>query len=154
MVSINKKRVIKTFCAAAFLGALIISPQSSFAEVPVPTLDRVKEENKNFINSSHPTYTLTELKADETATEGSITVNIADKTYYYTPNAGDNTNTLQLLSATGNAALVETTQDDALYIADGKYYKYEAEKLPDSAYTLTETTVSDPENLPDNVITL
>ena len=136
MVSINKKRVIKTFCAAAFLGALIISPQSSFADVPVPTLDRVKAENKNFINSSHPTYTLTELTADTTVPEGSITVSIGDKEYYYTPNEGDNTNTLQL------------------FIADGKYYKYEAEKLPDSAYTLTETTVSDPENLPDNVITL
>ena len=148
------QKTLQTATLSLALSFFIAAPVCAADTPPVPTLDRVKAENKNFINSSHPTYTLTELTADETATEGSITVKIGDKTYYYTPNEGDNTNTLQLLSATGNAALVETTQDDALYIADGKYYKYEAEKLPDSAYTLTETTVSDPENLPDNVITL
>ena len=148
------QKALQTATLSLALSFFIAAPVCAADTPPVPTLDRVKAENTTFINSAHSTYTLTELTADETAPEGSITVNIADKTYYYTPNAGDNTNTLQLLSATGNAALVETTQDDALYIADGKYYKYEAKKLPDSAYTLTETTVSDPENLPDNVITL
>ena len=152
MVSMNKKRVIKSLCAAAFLGALIAYPQSSFAEVPVPTLDRVKTENTTFINSAHSSYTLTELTADTTAPEGSIIVNIGDKEYYYIPNEGDDIKTLQLVAATGNAALVETTSDKALYTtSDGKYYTYNTDKLPNSGYKLTpytKTNESDP--LPDD----
>ena len=148
------QKALQTATLSLALSFFIAAPVMAADTPPVPTLDRVKAENKTFINSAHSTYTLTELTADETAPEGSITINIADKTYYYTPNAGDNTNTLQLISATGSTALIETTSDKALYTVGDKYYTYTPDKLKDSAYTLTETTVSDPENLPDNVITL
>ena len=98
MVSMNKKRVVKSLCAAAFLGALIVYPQSSFADVPVPTLDRVKSENTTFVNSAHSTYELTEITDDTTVPDGSVTVKIGDKSYYYTPNSGDDTTILKLLS--------------------------------------------------------
>ena len=132
------QKALQTAALSLALSFFIAAPVCAADTPPVPTLDRVKEENTTFIDSAHLTYTLTEITDDTTVAEGSITVNIGDKEYYYTPNKGDNINTLQLLSATGNAALVETTQDDALYIADGKYYTYKTEKLPDSAYTLTE----------------
>ena len=144
MVSMNKKRVIKSLCAAAFLGAMIVCPQSSFADVPVPTLDRVKSENTTFINSSHPTYTLTELTADTTAPEGSITVKIDDTSYYYTPS--ENTDVLKSLASTGSTALIETTSDKALYTVGENYYTYDPSKLKDSAYTLTEAASADEPN--------
>ena len=89
------QKALHTAALSLALSFFIAAPV--MAQAPTPTLDRVKEENTNFINSTHLTYELKELTADETATEGSITVKIGDKTYYYTPNEGDNTNTLQIL---------------------------------------------------------
>ena len=144
MVSMNKKRVVKSLCAAAFLGALIVYPQSSFADVPVPTLDRVKSENTTFINSAHSTYELTELTDDATAPDGAITVKIGDTSYYYTPS--ENTDVLKSLASTGSTALIETTSDKALYTVGDKYYTYTPDKLKDSAYTLTEAASADEPN--------
>ena len=96
---------------AAFVLSVIAMP--ALADVPVPTLDRVKSEQSAFLDTDYSTYSLTEVTADVTAPEGAITVNIGGKEYFYTPT--DNKDVLQLLSATGSIALIETTQDKALY---------------------------------------
>ena len=127
----------------AFVLSVIAMP--ALADVPVPTLDRVKSEQSAFLDTDYSTYSLTEVTADVTAPEGAITVNIGGKEYFYTPT--DNKDVLQLLSATGSIALIETTQDKALYTTpDGKYYTYDSSKLKDSAYTLTEAASADEPN--------
>ena len=124
---------------------VVLNNQNSLADVPIPTLDRVKTEQSAFLNTDHSTYSLTEVTADVTAPEGAITVNIGGKEYFYTPT--DNKDVLQLLSSTGSTALIETTQDKALYTTpEGKYYTYDTNKLKDSAYTLTEAASADEPN--------
>ena len=127
----------------AFVLSVIAMP--ALADVPVPTLDRVKSEQSAFLDTDYSTYNLTEITADVTAPEGAITVNIGGKEYFYTPT--DNKEVLQLLSSTGSTALIETTQDKALYTTpEGKYYTYDSSKLKDSAYTLTEAASADEQN--------
>ena len=128
---------------AAFVLSVIAMP--ALADVPTPTLDKVKTEQSAFLDTDYSTNNLTEITADVTAPEGAITVNIGGKEYFYTPT--DNKEVLQLLSATGSTALIETTQDKALYTTpEGKYYTYDASKLKDSAYTLTEAASADEPN--------
>ncbi len=128
---------------AAFILSVIAMP--ALADVPVPTLDRVKSEQSAFLDTDYSAYRLTEITADVTAPDGAITINIAGKEYFYTPT--DNKDVLQLLSATGSTALIETTQDKALYTTrEGKYYTYDSSKLKDSAYTLTEAASADEPN--------
>ena len=128
---------------AAFVLSVIALP--ALADVPIPTLDRVKTEQSAFLDTDYSAYSLTEITADVTAPEGAITINIAGKEYFYTPT--DNKEVLQLLSSTGSTALIETTQDKALYTTpEGKYYTYDTNKLKDSAYTLTEVASADEPN--------
>ena len=133
---------LKTAVMSLALTLCIAAPV--MAEVPVPTLDRVKLEQTTFLDSAHSSYALTELTDGTAAPEGSITVKIADKTYYYTPS--ENTEVLKTLASTGSAALVETTKDKALYTVGGKYYTYNTEKLKDSGYSLKEATSADEPN--------
>ena len=121
---------LKTAALSLALTLCIAAPV--MAEVPVPTLDRVKSEQTTFLDSAHSSYALTELTDWTAAPEGSITVKIADKTYYYTPS--ENTEVLKTLASTGSAALVETTKDKA------------TEKLKDSGYSLKEATSADEPN--------
>ena len=149
MVKINSwigKRVINVMLVPLLAVLLsLLSNATVFADVPTPTLDRVKAEQSTFLNTNYSTYSLTEVKLDTTVPDGAITVNIGDKKYYYTPT--DNKDVLQLLSSTGNVALIETTQEKALYTTpDGKYYTYDSSKLKDSAYTLIEATSADEPN--------
>ena len=152
------KKAIQTATIFAFMMftptvAMAAGASSDPAELLVPTLDRVKLEQTTYVNGSHANYTLSEITDDVSAPDGSVTVKIGDKSYYYTPNVGDDTTILKLLSATGSIALKETTSSDALYTTpDGKYYTYDTTKLPQSSYSLSETTVSDPDNLPVNTI--
>ncbi len=90
----------------------------------------------------------------DTVPEGAITVKIEDKTYYYTPNEGDNVTLLKTLASTGQSALKETDASEALYTINGKYYSYDTENLPASGYKLSSINITDPEALPSNVITL
>ena len=133
---------LKTAALSLALTLCIAAPV--MAEVPVPTLDRVKSEQTTFLNSAHSSYALTELTDGTAAPEGSITVKIAEKTYYYTPS--ENTEVLKTLASTGSAALVETTKDKALYTVGEKYYTYNTEKLKDSGYSLKEATSADEPN--------
>ena len=133
---------LKTAALSLALTLCIAAPV--MAEVPVPTLDRVKSEQTTFLDNAHSSYALTELTDGTAAPEGSITVKIADKTYYYTPS--ENTEVLKTLASTGSAALVETTKDKALYTVGGKYYTYNTEKLKDSGYSLKEATSADEPN--------
>ena len=133
---------LKTAVMSLALTLCIAAPV--MAEVPVPTLDRVKSEQTTFLDSAHSSYALTELTDGTAAPEGSITVKIADKTYYYTPS--ENTEVLKTLASTGSAALVETTKDKALYTVGDKYYTYNTEKLKDSGYSLKEATSADEPN--------
>ena len=111
---------------------------------PVPTLDRVKTEQSTFLKDTHQSYVLTEL-TDETAPDGAITVNINDKTYYYTPT--ENTDVLKSLASTGSVAL-EVTDDPskALYSVGDTYYTYNSDKLKGSSYNLTEAASADEPN--------
>ena len=119
--------------------------QNALADVPVPTLDKVKTEQSAFLSTDYSTNNLTEITADVTAPDGAITVNIGGKEYFYTPT--DNKDVLQLLSSTGSIALIETTQDKALYTTpEGKYYTYDTDKLKDSSYKLTEAASADEPN--------
>ena len=127
-----------TQTAAISLALTLCIASPVMAEVPVPTLDRVKSEQTTFLDSAHSSYALTELTDGTAAPEGSITVKIADKTYYYTPS--ENTEVLKTLASTGSAALMETTKDKALYTVGEKYYTYNTEKLKDSGYSLKEAT--------------
>ena len=133
---------LKTAALSLALTLCIASPV--MAEVPVPTLDRVKLEQTTFLDSAHSSYSLTELTDGTAVPEGSITVKIAEKTYYYTPS--ENTEVLKTLASTGSAALVETTKDKALYTVGEKYYTYNTEKLKDSGYSLKEATSADEPN--------
>ena len=133
---------LKTAALSLALTLCIAAPV--MAEVPVPTLDRVKSEQTTFLDSAHSSYALTELTDGTAAPEGSITVKIANKTYYYTPS--ENTEVLKTLASTGSAALVETTKDKALYTVGDKYYTYNTEKLKDSGYSLKEATSADEPN--------
>ena len=112
---------------------------------PVPTLDRVKTEQSTFLKGTHQSYALTELTGDATAPDGAITVNINDKTYYYTPS--DNAEVLQSLASTGSVAL-EVTEDPskALYSVGDTYYTYNSDKLKGSGYNLTEAASADEPN--------
>ena len=137
----------------ALLTAVVISTISpSYAADPVLTLDNLKTQHAQFLESAHGIYTLTEVS--DTVPDGAITVKIEDKTYYYTPNEGDNVTLLKTLASTGHAALKETNASDALYTINGKYYSYDIENLPASGYKLSSINISDPEALPSNVITL
>ena len=83
MGKVSNKNLLK-ICAV--IGAFtLLNSQSSFADVPVPTLDRVKTEQSAFLDTDYSTYSLTEVTADMTAPEGSITVNIGGKKYFSTP---------------------------------------------------------------------
>ncbi len=145
----NNKTVIAAFVISILLNFVLCAKSEAENSVPVPTLDKIKNEQTTYLKSNHSTYNLTEVT--DSAPENSITVKIGDKSYYYTPT--DNKDVLQLLSSTGSVALIETTQDNALYATrDGKYYTYDTTKLKGSGYNLTETTVSDPDNLPANTI--
>ena len=145
----NNKTVIAAFVISILLNFVLCAKSEAENSVPVPTLDKIKNEQTTYLNSNHSTYNLTEVT--DSAPENSITVKIGDKSYYYTPT--DNKEVLKTLSSTGSVALIETTQDKALYTTpDGKYYTYDTTKLKGSGYNLTETTVSDPDNLPANTI--
>ena len=137
----------------ALLTAVVISTISpSYASDPVLTLDNLKTQHTQYLESEHSTYTLTEMT--DTVPEGAITVKIEDKTYYYTPNEGDNVTLLKTLASTGHSALKETDASEALYTINGKYYGYDTENLPTSGYKLSSINITDPEALPSNVITL
>ena len=145
----NNKTVIAAFVISILLNFVLCAKSEAENSVPVQTLDKIKNEQTTYLNSNHSTYNLTEVT--DSAPENSITVKIGDKSYYYTPT--DNKEVLKTLSSTGSVALIETTQDNALYATrDGKYYTYDTTKLKGSGYNLTETTVSDPDNLPANTI--
>ena len=135
-------RGTQTVAISLALTLCIASPV--MAEALVPTLDRVKSEQTTFLDSAHSSYSLTELTDGTAVPEGSITVKIAEKTYYYTPT--ENAEVLKTLASTGSAALVETTKDKALYTVGDKYYTYNTEKLKDSGYSLKEATSADEPN--------
>ena len=140
-----KDKFVKTLCMAAFLGAINLGVQSAFADTaPVPTLDAVKEQEISFLDGKHSSYVLTALGTDETAPEGAITVKIGDTTYYYTPS--ENVDVLKTLASTGSTALIETSEDKALYTVGDKYYTYDSSKLKDSAYRLEEAASADDPN--------
>ena len=136
-------RGVQTAILPLALTLCISSP--AIAQAPIPTLDSTKEQNTAFINSQHSTYPLTQLGADEQVPEGAVSLNIGDKTYYYTPDE-NNKNVLQSLASTGSSALIETSSDKALYSVDGKYYTYDTNKLKDSAYNLKEAASADEPN--------
>ena len=140
-----KDKFVKTLCMAAFLGAINLGVQSAFADTaPVPTLDAVKEQEISFLDGKHSSYVLTALGTDETAPEGAITVKIGDTTYHYTPS--ENVDVLKTLASTGSTALIETSEDKALYTVGDKYYTYDSSKLKDSAYRLEEAASADDPN--------
>ena len=118
------------------MTALVLSiTPAAYSSDPVLTLDNLKTQHAQFLESAHGTYTLTEVS--DTVPDGAITVKIEDKTYYYTPNEGDNVTLLKTLASTGHAALKETNASDALYAINGKYYSYDIENLPASGYKLS-----------------
>ena len=124
---------------------VVLNNQNVLADTPTPTLDMVKAKQSAFLNTDYSSYRLTEVTAYVTAPEDAITVNIGGKEYFYTPT--DNKDVLQLLSSTGSTALIETTQDKALYTTrEGKYYTYDTDKLKDSSYKLTEAASADEPN--------
>ena len=92
------QKALQTATLSLALSFFIAAPVCAADTPPVPTLDRVKAENTTFINSAHSTYTLTAI-TDPYADlpENAIKVNISDKEYYYTPNAGDDTNALKTI---------------------------------------------------------
>ena len=137
-------RGAQTAALSLALSLFIAAPVMAADIAPVQTLDSIKSEQKIFLNSAHSNYILKELTADVTPPEGSITLDIGDKSYYYTPS--ENMDVLKTLASTGSSALIETTQDKALYTVGDKYYTYDTEKLKDSAYTLTETASADEPN--------
>ena len=62
------------------VGVLVVlNNQNALADVPTPTLDRVKTEQSAFLNTDYSTYSLTEVTADVTAHEGAITVKLITK---------------------------------------------------------------------------
>ena len=136
-------RGVQTAILPLALTLCISSP--AIAQAPIPTLDSTKEQNTAFINSQHATYPLTVLGTDEEVPEGAVSLNIGDKTYYYTPDE-NNKNVLQSLASTGSSALIETSSDKALYTVDGKYYTYDTNKLKGSAYNLKEAASADEPN--------
>ena len=139
------KKVSNILCIAAFIGAMSLNNQTALAQAPVPTLDRVKAEQSTFLKDTHQSYVLTELTGDATAPDGAITVNINDKTYYYTPS--DNAEVLQSLASTGSVALEVTTDPSkALYSVGDTYYTYNPDKLKGSGYNLTEAASADEPN--------
>ena len=137
-------RGAQTAALSLALSLFIAAPVMAADIAPVQTLDSIKSEQKIFLNSAHSNYILKELTADVTPPEGSITLDIGDKSYYYTPS--ENMDVLKTLASTGSSALIETTQDKALYTVGDKYYTYDTEKLKDSAYTLTEAASADEPN--------
>ena len=143
---------MKTTVCALLTALVISSIIPSYAAEPVMTLDNLKTQHTQYLESGHSTYTLTEVS--DTVPDGAITVKIEDKTYYYTPKEGDNVTLLKTLASTGHSALKETNVSEALYVVGDKYYSYDTEKLPNSGYKLTSVTIENPESLPSNVITL
>ncbi|HBX35435.1 MAG TPA: hypothetical protein DEF63_06765, partial [Cyanobacteria bacterium UBA11440] len=109
------------------------------------TLSNIKTISKTILSSNTSVYTLTEVTSDTTVPENAVTVSIDGKTYYYVPNTtGSLTQKdYQRLASTGHVALKElTSSNGAIYKVGDKYYGYDANKLPESAYTLTPTTTT------------
>ena len=105
------------------------------------TLTNIKNSATEYLSGSHSVYELS-----ITENPNAIPIEISGKTYYFTPNSGDNIKLLNSLSNTGDKYLVETTADNALFsLSNGEttiYYTYDYSSLPQSVYTLTRVTES------------
>ncbi|DAA95199.1 TPA: hypothetical protein CPT80_08360, partial [Candidatus Gastranaerophilales bacterium HUM_9] len=109
------------------------------------TLSNINTISKTILSSNTSVYTLTEVTSDTTVPDGAVTVKIENKTYYYVPNttAELTVKDYQHLASTGHVALKElTSSNGAIYKVGDKYYGYDVDKLPESAYALTPTTTS------------
>ena len=128
----------KLLSSVAFLTTIFALQNAQSAEIPQAlTIDRLSAETADFLDSleiSSP-YELKKAKAGET----DVSVNIGGTIYYFTPKDADQQNILQNLANIGSSALVKLdSADGAIYTLGGKYYGYDAQKLPKSGYSLTE----------------
>ncbi len=142
---INIKSLLLSVMVILFFANLYVP---TFAKDLISTLDEngtisnITNVSKTILSNNTSVYTLTEVTSDTTVPENAVTIKIDGKTYYYVPNTTDEftQNDYQRLASTGHIALKElTSSDGAIYKVGEKYYGYNAEKLPQSVYTLTET---------------
>ncbi|MBO5039136.1 MAG: hypothetical protein J6C85_06775, partial [Alphaproteobacteria bacterium] len=131
-----KKSILFTLLCGTFLSsAPVLAEEIS----TIPTIDRLSAEAKEFLES----YTPTLHKLDENLPENNkemVTIIINNKTYFYTPNSGEDKYKLQLLANIASNALKESDvqTDNTIYQIGDKYYSYDSSvELPKSRYTLT-----------------
>ena len=118
---------------------------SEYAKEANGLISNISRVSESILKNNSSVYTLTEVTSDTTVPDNAVTVKIDGKTYYYVPNttAELTQKDYQHLASTGNVALKElTSSDGAIYKIGDKYYGYDANKLPESAYALIPTTTS------------
>ena len=137
----------KLLSSVAFLTTFFALSNAESAEVPQAlTIDRLSAETADFLKNSgnSSVYELQTAKVGAT----DVSVNIEGKTYYFTPKNADQQNILQNLANIGSAALKELPNSKgAIYRLNGKYYGYDAQKLPKSGYSLTEVPSKEAEGV-------
>ena len=107
------------------------------ANVDTTSMTRLYDKVTSYLDGEHETYSLTLLGEGETNPEGSILVDVAGKTYYYTPSKDADSIFLGSLSGYGANALVETDDPSkAVYEIDGKYYAIDPSLLKQSSFEL------------------
>lgn len=135
----------KLLSSVAFLTTIFALQNAQSAEVPQAlTIDRLSAETVAFLNSSEiaSPYELQTAKAGKT----DVSVKIGGTTYYFTPANAEQGTSLQTLADIGSAALKELPDSTgAIYKLGDKYYGYEAQKLPESGYSLTEVSSKETE---------
>lgn len=105
--------------------------------------------NQAFADTVDNPSTLSNIRADEvtylktptlhalSTTTGNMQIVINGTTYYYTPDASEDSNALETLATTGSSALITTTDaSKAVYSYNGIYYTYDVSKLPSTSFTL------------------
>ncbi len=137
----------KLLSSVAFLTTIFALQNAQSAEIPQAlTIDRLSAETADFLKNSGnlSVYELQTIKADET----DVVVRIGGTTYYFTPANAEQGVSLQTLADIGSAALKELPNSKgAVYKLGDKYYGYDAQKLPKSAYSLSEVPSKEAEGL-------
>ena len=135
---------IKTF--SLLMAGTFLSTNTIAAEVPQAlTIDRLAAETAAFLENSG-NISVHELNTTS-AGETDVVVRIDGKTYYFTPADAEQGAALQTLDDIGSAALKELPDSNgAIYNLNGKYYGYDAQKLPTSGYSLSKISKEEAEN--------
>ena len=140
----NKRSLqFKTMAVAAVAGLGLMGTKAQ-AQDTQPTLDKIRENSTEYLNGTHTLYDLATEKGEHTSS-----ITIGGVTYYYTPQSSEAAALTDLVN-TGASALVETGSSAGAVFSltdpetsTTKYYTYNTDKLPQSVYSATESTVDD-----------